>query len=337
MTQERPDLSHASPEITTYIEALEAEIERLRPKKRSADPVEPAELPTTLNVITLTAGGLAKRTPRHLYGRQRRAGKGVFDLDVDGADPPALLTIADETDYFLLLTNVGRAFRIPVAKLPQSPVRARGRSVIEGLRFLPQEQIVAALPAQGGRYLLMVSERGWVQRVNHTFFDKGLLPGMSFHNPQQGGYVTGACWAPENTDGVFIATRDGKGIRFAAQQVPARGCLGLRVGMDDVTVAVTAVTDDSNVFLLTKNGKGTIRQMSSFRANKAPGAGAKVVMKTDSLVGAVTIVEDADLFIISQLGKLIRFQANEVPLKSGPVQGVNCLALRNDKATAVAL
>jgi len=107
------------------------------------------------------------------------------------------------------------------------------------------------------------------------------------------------------------------------------------VDLGDRVAAVTAVTEESGVFLLGHDGKGTIRQMSGFRANKAPGAGGKVVFKTDKLAGAVTVGPEDDLFIISKLGKIIRFKAGEVPPKEGVVQGVNCIALRSDEATAV--
>ena len=101
-------------------------------------------------------------------------------------------------------------------------------------------------------------------------------------------------------------------------------------------MAITAVSEQSGVFLLSHDGKGTVRHMSGFRLNKAPGAGGKVAMKTEKLIGAVTVADD-DLFIISQLGKLIRFKAGEVPVKTGVVQGVNCMSLRNDEATAVCM
>jgi DNA gyrase/topoisomerase IV subunit A len=92
---------------------------------------------------------------------------------------------------------------------------------------------------------------------------------------------------------------------------------------------------------LTEDGKGTIRLMSGFAANKSPGAGGKVIMKTDLLVGAFSVStpngEQDDIFAISQLGKIIRFQAGEVPAKEGVVQGVNCMNLRNDACRAFTL
>jgi DNA gyrase/topoisomerase IV subunit A len=76
--------------------------------------------------------------------------------------------------------------------------------------------------------------------------------------------------------------------------------------------------------------------MAGFSPNKAPGAGGKTAMKTDHLVGAAAVDETGDIFIISRLSKIIRFQAAEIPAKEGVVQGVNCMALRADETVALA-
>ncbi|MFQ5398871.1 MAG: DNA gyrase C-terminal beta-propeller domain-containing protein [Anaerolineae bacterium] len=338
MNMQRPDLSGIEPEVRAYIEALEAEVARLSPggrqTKTAAAAPEPSEPPTTMNVITLSAGGVGKRTPRHLYGLQRRGGMGVFDLDNDEDDPPAILTVADESRFILLFSNYGRAFRLPVEALGESPVRSRGEPLAGRFQFRPHERLVAALPGGGGAYVALVSQRGWVRRVRGNYLGKSLIPGMSFHDAKEGGYLAAACWTPGDGD-LFIATRLGRGIRFKESQVPTRGCRGMRIHVDDAAVAVAAVNSESGVFLLSGNGKGTVRLMTGFSANKAPGAGGKVAMKTDNLVGAVAVSEEDDLFIISRLGKIIRFRAAEVPAKAGVVQGVHCIALRADTAAAV--
>ncbi len=333
---ERPDLSQTTPEIRAYITQLETELARLiEGKRRSSTPPEPSEPETTLHVITISRQGVAKRTPRHLYSRQRRSGMGVFDLETADSDYPAHITIADQSANLLLVTSLGRIFRLAVVKITVGDVRDGGESLAEHIKFHPNEQLVAALPDEGGEFMVMVSERGWVQRVRKSFLGKNLFPGMSFHDVKHGGHITAACWT-RGADELFIGTRQGKGIRFRETQVPERGgCLGLRVDQGDVTVAVTAVIESSGVFLISHDGKGTIREMSGFRMNKAPGAGAKVALKTDKLVGAVTVKGGDDLFIISETGKIIRFKADEVPPKEGVVQGVNCMTVRNDVVTAV--
>lgn len=331
---ERPDLSSVPQAVRAYIEALETELERLRPAQGAGATPEPSEPPTTLNVITATRGGLAKRTPRHHYSRQRRGGMGVFDLDAPEADPPAMMTIADEADHLLVFTNLGRAFRLPVVALNEVPVRAKGQPLGDLLPFRPQEEVVALLPATGGTHVILASERGWVRRVHGSYLGPRLIQGTSFHDLKEGGPLAAACWSA-GTDELFMASQQAQAIRFMEQQVPARGCLGMRVGLEDAVVAVTAVTPNSGVFLLSHDGKGSIRLMSGFRANKAPGASGKVALKTERLVGAVTAGDAEDLFVISAQSKIIRFAAQEVPPKEGVVQGVNCIALRSDDATAV--
>jgi len=49
----------------------------------------------------------------------------------------------------------------------------------------------------------------------------------------------------------------------------------------------------------------------------------------------VSLDQADDVFIISNLSKIIRFQAAEIPAKEGVVQGVNCMTLRADEPVAI--
>lgn len=341
MPLERPDLSQIDPIIRTYIESLEAELERLQAQEEEdsgerapAQPLEPSEPPTTLNLITVSVSGLAKRTPRHHYWRQRRGGMGVFDLETSESDPPAFLTIADESHSLLLITSHARAFSARVSDLPEAPVRSRGQLLTAKLPLRPDERLAIVLPSQNNGYVNLVTERGHVRRLRYNYIGANLRPGSLLFEPKELGAPAAACWTTGEAD-IFIATRQGKAIRFAEQRVPFSGCLGIRLDRDDTVVAVTPASEESSVFLLSADGKGSIRQMAGFAANKAPGAGGKVALKTEHLIGAVAVTEADDLFAISRLGKLIRFQAAEVPPKEGVVQGVNCMALRADETVAL--
>ncbi len=339
---ERPDLTDTPVAIQAYIESLEAEVQRLQSKRSAlaapdSEPeaeIEPAEPPTSINLITLSANNLAKRTPRHWYGRQRRGGMGVFDLETADPDYPHVLVLADENQPLLLFSNFGRAFRMMVNDLAEAAGRAKGQTLTSLFQFRPHERIVAALPGDQGEYVALGSQRGWVRRIRSNYLSKSLIPGMSFHDVKEGGYLTCACWTVGNAD-LLMATRQGQGIRFMETQVPGRGCLGMRVDVTDELVGITAVRSDSTVLFVGHDGKGSLRHMAGFAANKAPGSGGKAAFKTDKLVTAVTVSDESDIFIISKLGKIIRFRADEVPVKEGVVQGVNCMALRADEVTAV--
>ena len=335
---ERPDLSRAPADVIAYVEALEAELARLRGRNEAPRAAAPAALPdeppTPYAIVTISRHGVAKRTPRHLYGRQRRGGMGVFDLDAADDDSPALLAHAGDSDTLLLFTSDGRAFRLPAGKLPMSPVRARGVPLADYLPLRPGERVIGALAEGGGQYIILLSQRGWVRRVRASYLGQSLIAGTSFHDVKEGGPLVAACWSGGGDD-LFLASREGKAIRFMETQVPARGCLGIRLDVTDAAVAAATVAHDGGVFLLGADGQGTVRLMSGFAANKAPAAAGKVAMKTDQLVGAAAVAPGDELLIISRLGKLIRFAADEIPAKEGVVQGVACMALRADEATAV--
>ncbi|MCB9136377.1 MAG: hypothetical protein H6636_13185 [Anaerolineales bacterium] len=334
----RPDLSTISavfPEVYAYIESLEADLEQLSAPRvrtsatREVAPPEPTEAPTTINVITMTASGLIKRTPRHFYPRQRRSGMGIFDIDTDETDPPALLTLIDQEDTLLVLTDSGRVFTLPVATLPEQPVRGRGTALSELLPGLPGEPVRFIGPVKSSGSLVMLSERGYVRLLRYNYVGNN-RPGTQLLDSARFGPLASANWMTDNEDEVLVATVKGEAIRFKAKMVHPNGSLGIRLERGDVATSVCGTSDEGSVFLLGDDGKGTIRQMSGFRSNKAPGAGGKIALKADKLVAALSVQDQDDIFIISKLSKIIRFQAIEIPVKEGTVQGVICMTLRAD-------
>lgn len=335
----RPDLTQVPPDVRAYIEYLEAQLDR-RTRSRRIDetPAEPeatTEKPTTAQVIVISQRGLVKRTPRHFYQRQRRGGLGVFDLECSPEDRPAHILVADLSGRLLLLSDRQRFFSLAVADLPERPIRARGTPLADLLPLQADETVAVALPLMEATYLYLLSREGWVRRVaGHQvarLANGALLEIRAGHHPAAGGWGSGQ-------GDLFVATRGGLAIRFPERSVPIQGgCLALRVGGDDQACAITSVQDTDMVLLLGSDGKGTLRLMSGFRANKAPGAQGKAAIKTDHLVGAQRAEPGQDVFAISGLSKVIRFSVDEIPPKEGLVQGVQCMALRNDRVVAFTL
>ena len=141
---ERPDLSNVPADVRAYIETLEQELahwQNQESAERSEAPLEVSEPPTTVQVITISGGGAAKRTPRHLYLRQRRGGMGVFDLDAPANDPPAFLVTADISAGLILFSSQGRVFRLPVRELPEREVRGRGEPIFTRFPLRADERI----------------------------------------------------------------------------------------------------------------------------------------------------------------------------------------------------
>lgn len=351
---QRPDLSQTAPEVRGYVEWLEGENARLRAAALEAEeggdgeaaealpPLEPSEPPTTRNVVVITRSGLGKRTPRHLYLRQRRGGMGVFDVEAEDDDPPATVLVTEERSDLLVLTSRGRAFRLPVYFLDEAiAVRARPQPFMVSVPLADGEQWAVAVPAQTQGHLAVVSQQGFVRVLPGHLFSETMRVGLAVYRPEEAGPPVAACWAPNGESDLFVATRRGIAVRFPLKQVPTPGGPGIRLEAGDSVVAITAVkpaaAGDTGVLLVGADGRGTIRLMSGFTANKAPGAGGKLALKTDALIGAAAVDEADDVFILSRQSKVIRFKAGEIPPKEGVVQGVNCMGLRADQCLALAI
>jgi DNA gyrase subunit A len=344
---ERPDLSKTAPEVRAYIEFLEQklrvrEVEKVRPvaavTSSLRDEIPTASLPpepptSSINIVTISTKGFSKRSLRHEYTRQHRAGMGVFDLDVDAPDFPDILVAAEPTQNLLLFTNTGRVFRQKLSILDEVPVRNKGQFLLDRLPIEQNEQVIAALPEQAQGYVAMVSEIGRVRCFRHHLFGEHMRPGATYLNKDMGP-LSAVCWTPGDAD-LFILSKHGIAIRFSEKLVSPQGEVGLKLAAGDKVTAIASVRDDSRLYMMGADGKGAVRVMTSFAPNKSVGGSGKIAIKNDSIVGAFVVEPDDDIFAISRMSKLIRFPASEVPETEGVVQGVNCMNLRADEVVAV--
>jgi DNA gyrase/topoisomerase IV subunit A len=347
---EKPDLTGVAPDVAAYIEYLEKELGHSRTRSGAAarsergaededlslPPLEATEPATTFQIVTLSRGGLIKRSARHLYERQRRGGMGIFDIDLPDHDAPFALCHADESDTLVLITNKARAFRLRMNEITPVPVRSKGQSIQSLVRLQDGEYPAALLPTSHGVTLVLVSEKGYARALPAHMVGMGMTPGVSLYRYAEFGPVAGACWSGGKGD-LLLATRNGLGIRFPEKALALPGGLGIRLENGDAAVGVAAVQppDGERILLVGSDGRGTLRLMEGFGANKSPGGGGKIAFKSDKVIGALAVTPESDVFIISRLGKMIRFKASEIPPKEGVVQGVNCMSLRGDECVTM--
>ena len=341
---QRPNLSNIDPEVIAYIEFLEKKAGIRKPKPGEIQPEElsperaiqalPAERETPVNIIIASHAGYAKRSPRHLFTRQHRGGMGVFCIDINTPDFPVLLGEAEETQNLLFFTSRGRVFRHPIGSIAPTEVFAKGSLVTERFGLEPDENLVAIMPEQAKGYVALASQNGRVRCLRHHLFGEHMRQGTELYRYSEFGPLASVCWTPGDAE-LFLLTQKGAGIRFAEKALSPQGDQGIRLSADDQVVAVTSIYPDSRVFMLGSDGRGTIRLMEGFAANKSAGGSGKIAFKCNKAVGAAVVEVNDDLFILTRFGKMIRFPADEVPETDGVVQGVNCIGLRGDEPVAV--
>lgn len=341
----RPDISNLNPEIIAYIEFLEKKSgvhtkligniheDQDIPAFRVNDNL-PSEQETRINIITISREGLAKRTPRHLYTRQHRGGMGMFGIDIALPDYPTVLSSSEESQNLIFFTNQARVFRQSTQIIAPAGVFGAAKTINERFAFEKGEIIVAVLPEQAKGYVALISETGRLRCLRHHLFGEHMRQGTSLYNYVEFGSLVSACWTPGDAD-LFLVTQQGIGIRFAEKAISPQGDQAIRVSQGDRVVGVTSVNTDSSVFIIGADGRGTVRLMSGFAPNKSPGGSGKAAIKNNKVVSVVRIDSNDDLFIISRLGKIIRFPAKEVPSTEGVIQGVICMNFRGDEVVAV--
>lgn len=344
---QRPDLNNIPDDVLAYIEYLEKKVNVRSATGRSAPPgvdsqelaperaseTLPAEQETLANIITFTNSGSAKRTLRHLYTRQHRGGMGVFEVDIVPPDAPVFFASAEENQHLLIFTNLARVFRQPLNAIPSGPVFSKAVTVIERLGLEAEEQVIAILPEQAKGYVAFASQTGRVRLLRHHLFGEHMRAGTAFYHYADFGPLAAVCWTTGDAE-LFLVTRQGMGIRFAEKAIAPQGDQGIRLASGDALVAITPIFDDSGVFIAGADGRGTVRLMSGFAANKTPGGSGKIAFRSEKVIGAAAIEPNDDLFLLSRLGKAIRFPADEVAASEGVVQGVNCMGLRGDEVVA---
>lgn len=356
-------IAQASPALQRYIHILEAENGRLRQELlelrqgavrrqraealREARPDTAASArhtprhPDDVMVLTVTRGGLAKRTPLNDYATQRRGGIGVFDILAAREDLVAHLAVTRASAALLVLSSRGRAFRIPVDSLPLTEVRGRGASLPERLLFTGEESVAAVLPLDEEQdtrnTVLIATAGGWLRSLHRSYVGPRLQPGTLLSDPKRGGPPAALALSHGSGD-VLLTLRSGLGYRFPERLISREGVRGIQARPEDQVVGLVGIeSDEDEVLLVTADGQGARRQMAGFASNKSPGGQGKVIIKSDALAAAARVSPGDEALCISGFAKIIRFAVDEVPAKSGNVQGVSVLDTRGDSLAALAV
>ncbi len=285
--------------------------------------------------VTLTRGGYIKRAPISLYRAQRRGGKGKIAMTTKEEDFVTSLFVASTHSYLLILTNLGRLYWLKVHELPQAGRATKGKAIVNLVNLQAGEDVASILPVREfteGRYVVLATQKGIIKKVDL----------MSFSRPRAGGIIAAQIGdddrlvAASLTDGqmdIFLATAQGKAIRFKEEQVramgrTAAGVKGIDVSDDDRVVSMEAVAGSPTLLSVVENGYGKRTRLDEYPLHHRGGKGV-ITMKTserNGLVVATLVVDDADeLMLITSFGKIVRTKVSGISVLGRNTQGVKLI------------
>ncbi len=299
------------------------------------DMITPEEM-----VVTVSHAGYIKRNPLTLYRAQRRGGKGVKGMTTVEDDFVTNLYIASTLDTFLFFTNRGRVFWRKVYELPLAGRAARGKAIVNLLELGEGEKMAAILPvsdlanADESLSILTVTKKGRVKKTSIAEYKRPLRKGKYGLTIKEDDEILCAA-ITSGDDEVFLVTRKGMSIHFHESDVrvmgrTAAGVKGISLAEDDEVVGAVVLKNDNSILTVTENGYGKRTAVSDYRLQKRGGKGIFAIKTSDRngyVVGALQVVDEDQVMLIANSGKVIRMAMNHVRIIGRNTQGVRLINL----------
>jgi len=204
-------------------------------------------------VVTVTMDGYIKRTALSTFRAQARGGKGRAGMATKEEDAVTTMFVTSTHNPVLFFSTAGKVYRLKVYKLPEGGPTTRGRPIVNLLPALDKDetiQTVLALPEDEAEWsklsVVFATARGNVRRNAMDAFANIPSNGkfaMRFEDGDQDRLIGVALLEPH--DDVLLASRQGKAIRFAGDDVrefasrTSTGVRGMMLKGDDEVISLS--------------------------------------------------------------------------------------------------
>jgi DNA gyrase subunit A len=298
-------------------------------------------------VVTITHSGYIKRNAISLYRSQHRGGKGKVGINVKEEDFVEDLFIASTHDYILFFTDAGRIHWKKVHELPQAGRLTRGKAIVNLLNLNPQEKVTTILSLKDfskDKFITFMTRRGTIKKTALEAYSNPRSGGIIAIHLDEGDELISAKLT-EAKQHLFIGTKLGKAIHFPEEQIremgrTARGIRGIKLSKEDEVVGMEVVAPHTQILTVTANGYGKRTQASEYRIQNRGGSGIFTVKRTNrtgDVIGIKTVIDEDELMVISNKGKIIRLRALDIPVQGRSTQGVRLITLdEGERVVAVA-
>lgn len=296
------------------------------------DTIEDAEM-----VVTVSHGGYIKRSAVELYRAQRRGGKGKTGMKTRDEDFVEQLFIASTKDHLLFFTDMGRVYRIKVYEIPEGSRTTKGKAVVNLVNVQEGEKVTTILPIKdldrSDQYLFMATRNGIVKKTSLKEYTNIRSNGINAVNLDEGDKLIAVALTDGQKD-IFLASRQGKAIRFSEADARAmgrvtRGVRGMNIDSGDEVISMEVVdptASGSTIFTITENGYGKRTDLDEYRGQSRGGKGLitiKTTTRNGLVVGVMQVSDDNQLMVITDQGKILR-----VPVAGFSVIGRNTQGVR---------
>ncbi len=298
-------------------------------------------------LITISHAGYIKRIPVSMYRRQNRGGSGVSGAGVrDDEDFIEHLFLASTHDFIMFFTNQGRVYWRKAYDIPQASRQAKGKAIVNFLSLGPNEQVSGFLQVKefdDKRYVVMVTAQGVIKKTNLIEYSRPRSTGINAISLRDKDELV-SCKITSGKDEIFLATRNGKAIRFKEDNVRemgrnATGVRGVNLAKGDEVIAAEIVNPKATALTITQNGFGKKTLFSQYRIQSRGGKGIiniKVSEKNGKVVNVLTVAEEDEIIIVTTSGMVVRCPVSQIRTSGRNAVGVHVMRLKDKDKIASA-
>ena len=277
-------------------------------------------------VVTVSHRGYIKRVALSDYRAQRRGGKGRTGMKTREEDFVTRLFVANTHTPILFFTSKGMVYQLKCYKLPVASPQAIGKAMVNMLPIAPEETIQTVMPMPQDEAsweklnILFATAKGNIRRNLLSDFTNIMRNGKIAMKLDEDDSLIGVLPC-QDADNVLLASRNGKAIRFAVDEVrvfKGRGSVGVR-GMRllnaDHLVSMCVIRDPNREFVLsiTENGYGKRTSVGDYRRTGRGGQGVANIETSDRnglVVASFTVFAEDQLMLVTDAGKVIRIRVD---------------------------
>jgi DNA gyrase subunit A len=295
-------------------------------------------------VVTMSSRGYIKTVPADTFRAQGRGGRGVAGTNLRDDDYVSRILTTTAHAYLLFFSNRGRVYRLKAHEIPRKERTARGTAIVNLLPLQPGEHIQAVIDTRDyetNRFLFFATRQGQVKKTKFNEYDSSLRSGLIAINLRDGDELVKVI--PTNGgDDIFMVARSGMTIRFGEDDVrsmgrAAAGVRGMKLRAGDEVVSCDVARDDVSLLIVTDAGYGKRTQLDKFHPQGRGGQGVrgiKLTAKKGFVVAAFMVGIDAEIFVISSAGTIIRTAVRDVSSQGRDATGVRVMNLDAGQSVA---
>jgi DNA gyrase subunit A len=295
-------------------------------------------------LVAITRLGFVKRTDPSVFREQHRGGRGLKGMSTSDEDFVRDLFYTKMLSTLVCVTNFGRAYSIPVYKLPESGRTQKGKAIVNFIQLQSKEQIRAIVPVEDFESeltLVLATRQGLIKRMNLKDFKAIRQNGLSAITILDGDDLIGAKLA-HDADDVFLFSRQGMSIRFRMLDVRAtgrtsRGVTGIQLAPQDEVLSIEVISAGSKakeILSVSDSGFGRRTPIEDYRLQTRAGVGVRNLRANEKkglLVGALAVAPDDSCMLITNKGQMIRLRIAEISGQSRYGSGVKLITTEGDE------